>query len=335
MSTQRNQEDSVTITTVRDETGPLRQKEVTKAWHDHINKVEVVTEKVRKDYKTERGVKGVATIPDEITIGNRNGFQVRVSVDPYTYDGGLPDEVRGIPIKVVEAKETHLGSCGGTIDSIDPVYGGVEIDWSGTCAVPVYDEVAGAERMLTCAHIFDACSNDITGYSVNQGGDSFGTVDRYDATADWANVTPVEKTLPDNGGILEPDGTIREVYGWHSESAAYDMAQNNDDVWQLGTTTGLDHGYMTAINSDDIYEDCVDMDGEGVEADVEGGDGDSGGLMYTYTDNGKIVIMSVFQGWQSATLDSIYCRGSDNNYGKTSRGILFDHLYNEYNMYPL
>lgn len=333
-------DDTVKITVTRNREGPVRQKEVPQSWYDHLQHVEDVLQRVKEKYYSQKGVETIAQIRGEESFSGKHGFQIRVGIDKEEFKGDLPDSKESVPIKTIEAMPTGLGACQGVDDSIDPVLGGVVVEEEagtscggfGSTFTTVYDKVVNANRMLTAGHLFEACSNDITGEAAEQGGLNFGQVDRYDANADWATITPQDKSITDPSKIREGDGDEYEVNAWYTDSGISDLISTGETTYQLGTTTGRTSGTVEANNVSDGF-DCVNFEGEGVECDITNAEGDSGGPVYTYnTDGTKAVLVCMYQMFvnhsgatRSCNPDGP-CSDSSLKEAPTLRGYSFDDL---------
>lgn len=336
---------TVKTTVTRNGDGPVRRKEVPQSWHDHLQQVDDVIQQMKDEYYSQKGVETIAQVRREETFGGKRGVQVRVEINEESFEGDLPDSQENIPIDVVEAMSTGLGACQGIDESIDPVLGSavVEEDAGTSCGfgstfMTVYDYDVDANRMLTCAHLFEACLNGISEEAVEQGGSDFGKVDRFDANADWATITPQDKNTSDPSKIREGDGEEYEVNAWYTDNGISDLISTGETAYQLGATTGQTSGTVEANHVSDGF-DCVDFDAEGVECGITNAQGDSGGPVYTYNDDGtKAVLICMYQMYVNHRGDTRSCdpegpcSGSDLNEAPTLRGVSFDYLNDEYNL---
>lgn len=339
-------EDTTKITVTRNSEGPVRRKQVPQSWYDHLQHVNDVLQSVKEEYFSQKGVETICQVSGEETYGGKKGFNIRVEIDKDNFEGEIPDSKRGVDINTIESMPKGLGACQGIDDSIDPVLGGVVVEEEagtscggfGSTFTTVYDEVVGADRMLTTGHLFGACSNDINGTAVEQGGRDFGHVDRYDANADWATIAPNNKSMTNTSKIREGDGDEYEVNAWYTDTGISDLDSSDETVYQLGTTTGRTSGIVEGNNLSDGFN-CVNFEGEGVECNITNAEGDSGGPVYTYNSDGtKAVLVCMYQMYvnhSGSTRDCNPdgpCASASLNEAPTMRGYSFDDLEENHNL---
>lgn len=168
----------------------------------------------------------------------------------------------------------------------DPVPGGVQVDPTGTSgfgssACRLVDGNSN-EYMATCAHIFDACNDDISNeslYRPKESYDAIGTVHEVDESLDFVAVDnsgpkDVTDTIVDTGGL--------EAKGRVTEQGMIDAMDDGTTIHKRGKQTGATEGTIKdASAKGGKYMSCNDTVTEGWATYYichEGGD--SGGVYY-------------------------------------------------------
>jgi len=312
-------------------------KKVPQEWYSHVKHTRVANEAFQSKYLSQNGVKTIGRTRSDLTYGGRYGFQLRIEIDFDEFDGQVPNEFDGVPVEVIEYRGGSLGACEADVDITSNYPGGINVETStstctsfGTTAIKV--DVNNNPYMLTAAHLWDACNNNITGDSAYNMGDIFGTVDDYNDDEDWATIDS-GSSLDDR--IREEGGTRIDVVGHVNSNGVDDMITSGETVYKMGVTTGKEQG---TVKGNGVFTgfDCVDFNGNGVETKVDYADGDSGGPVYDIEFGNAYIIH--LNSWQTGSnIGSQTCHPTSSNCNTPEiwtrdTGIGFYHLNNSHSM---
>lgn len=336
------------IVTQRDADGVAKTKRVPVSWKRNVDMARRVQSNLQNDLATANGVVDVRRTRSEGTFDGRNGLQLTVEVDPDRLQRDIPTEVNGIPVETTEHVLGEPLGCGGFTDNINPAKGGIACDGDtnddpsgqGTLCLGVdMDSNSADDLVLTAAHLFsDDCSSDLEGTDLAQGGNHYGTVDDWDHSADWAVVDGDDGTFgEESAGKIKDENGVWPVNAWYTKYGLDDLNSNPDDnntVHAMGTSTGLTSGEVTGTGSSKAEDACFDYDGKGVETDINAAQGDSGGPIYTYNDNGDKAVMVSLINYGYTDVDMIGCRGTYVVEYTNSIGTAFYYIKNKWGITP-
>lgn len=321
------------------------------AWWDHYQHVKNVRESLAKEYVGTEGFSTIGITAHPTDYGGKRGFQIKLTVDPTSFDEPVPERRENIPVTVSEeAKEYQPAdsSCGDTPPDCyenwcfwDNPPGGIPITadntgyfGTGCCWV----ERKGGYYFLTAYHLFDTnfdCSTGGAGVDAYQPDKSdalhrAGEVKWYNINADWALIDgDASHTRTDQ---IHDGQSAHEVNGVICDGCMADLVGcDAGSVYQLGTTTGRTEGCITEINV--TKSDCPDLDGYGFTFDAQNGEGDSGGPIFV--DNGSwVYIAGMYHGgkWSGSMCDDDGDGDADRSYGSDGIGIAAHRLRNYYDM---
>lgn len=263
----------------------IKTRTVPRAWWEHVLASRRVTNSIASQFLPKQEVKQVGTRLDSKKLAGRRKMRVAVHVPDTTVNINLPDEVEGVRVEKVEAKQM-APTCDGN-QSFDPVPGGVQFndtnstsasDLGGStgCKVTVND----SPRMLTAHHIWDDCS--ANGESAYQWGDKTGTVDGTysNATLDYATVTENNNSGIEYGEKIRTDSFDYEV---RSHVTNYEtLMDDGDTIYKTGRNTDTTTGQIDEVNFSRSYG-CTDIDNEGILVTNKQRNGDSGSVTWVVT----------------------------------------------------
>lgn len=337
-------DDRVEIPYVKRGDEVVMTKEVPQEWYEHVQHVRQVADTANEQFSSNPGVLGMGIAKSNRRYGGKNGLLVEAKVHPSQYAGTLPDEVEGIPIETTETEGAFNMSDCVHLDDFSEVQGGITVEGEvsdgelqrGTSCLKVYND-NDDPRLLTANHLWGSCSYPID-EDAYQNGTKFGKVDMSDPDADIALIKEQSSEKSLEPGIND-ENTNWDVSGYYTEDSIEDMISEEREVRSMGCTTGLTEGPVTGkgLTPPDT---CYDADGEAVEVEAVGGEGDSGGPVYgieEYFGNRYAVMLNVIQAGDDQ-FDSINCTSGvadpDNEslVGQKQYGIAFYHLQDEYNL---
>lgn len=336
------QNNTVSVVTQWDQDGIHKQEKVPKAWYEHLQIVRDVQSELKQKYADAPGVKEVARVRGDDKFGSFRNFNVRITVDSESVGANIPQSVDGVQITTTEQKDGGPTACGGFTGNINPAQGGIgcQGDSYGTLYLGVNKESSNADDLvLTAAHLWGECTS-IGGDDLYQGGDHYGTVEDYDHRADFATVDGDDGTFGDEesvGEIKDENGDW-PVDAWYGDSGIDSLISKGEDgrtVYQMGTTTGLTSGVLTANNVGNTWSSCIDYYDNGVQYDIRNAEGDSGGPVYTHNSDGtKAVLVCMNSYGYSSTGNTISCRGYSGTEYLGGTGISFKYLNKEFGIAP-
>lgn len=272
----RGERVDVPVVMLGDEVAKTRT--VPRRWWEHVQTARTVRESISSRFLARGPVEQVGTRLGSGTLAGRRKMKVAVHVSDPSVDVGLPDEVDGVEVEKLEAREMAL-TCDGN-GSFDPVPGGVEFDDSasglgGTTGCKV--TVNGSPRMLTAYHIWD-CNGD--GDPAYQWSDRTGTVDGSysNSRLDYATVTE------NNSSGIEYAEDIREGLEVRGYATNYEVLMSDgDSVYKTGRNTDDTSGVIDEVDFSREFLGCVDINGEGILVTNIQRSGDSGSVTWIIT----------------------------------------------------
>lgn len=326
-------DDTVQIPVTRNAERVLKWKDVPSSWYDHTQQVREATDELESRYRGVPGVISVGSGRGSELFGGKRGLEANVTVDPSTFSESVPEQYNGVNVSVSEGEQPVALNCD-NLQEFDNVPGGVTLEGSGkgTSCCRVSDSNDNT-RMLTANHLWGTCDNSGGDYAY-QNGDYLGYVDSYDTDADYALVDESSDESLELS-IKEEDTYREDISGWKTESGVEDLISNGTEVNSMGVTTGRTTGTVEAKGQYVNGPGCIDLESEGVQLDMDTGQGDSGGPSYNY---------EYFNGTKYAVIINLVNLG-DNKYGteycydgvadgnardlfRTQYGTPFYHLYN-------
>lgn len=188
----------------------------------------------------------------------------------------------GIPVVIEEAKETMEPVCYNGGD-YNPVPGGVKVESGGiaTSMGAYYTDTNGdgydESLLMTAAHLGSDCGGNPNGDTLYQNGDKYGTIVEFDEDLDTMLADSSSTSLSPEQTIQEPFSTI-SVYGSVTKSGTFDIEETGEIIYKMGIKTGRESG--TLIDVQHQPGGCRDHNGEGIRADINVVQGDSGGPIY-------------------------------------------------------
>ncbi|MFB6186549.1 MAG: hypothetical protein ABEI86_06755, partial [Halobacteriaceae archaeon] len=147
----------------------LQTEKVPRRWWEHVLDARKLNNKLTSRFIDLPGVVSVDTRRSEQEIAGRKRMVITIGVTEGSNSLKVPSSQNGVPIQVIERDPVKLTSCvhQGPYDTVSP---GVqfqsnnaegtattEVGWNGNCPY-----------MLSAAHIWDACDQDITGLPAGQ-----------------------------------------------------------------------------------------------------------------------------------------------------------------------
>ncbi|MFB6235923.1 MAG: trypsin-like serine protease [Halopenitus sp.] len=257
---------------------PAKTKLVPKIWKDHLDTTRRARQKMVDQYRGKKHIRGFGIISVEDYYGGKRGFGVAVKTSLKV--GYLPSEVLGIPIVEKEYIEPKYMHCYNTGD-YDNLPGGVILDGVGSSGSQYYIDPDGDgaydQHMLTAAHLAGDQCNDLTGTTITQTDDDWGTVKTQSASLDAITCKP-NSGFDVSNKIKEESGT-KTVAGFVTKNGLADMQATGELMYKMGMETGEEVGYIDEMEVSS-GPDCSDFNGEGVKAKIDVAQGDSGGPMY-------------------------------------------------------
>jgi hypothetical protein len=251
----------------------LVRKEVSENWWTFVEKVKRTYRDVESKWKSKPGVIDVNRVASDKRIGGRPVTQLNVEVIPEQYEGGIPDEIDGVDVRVSEWQRPELMSVcqselGGDFDSMP---GGVENaeDSLGTSACRVWD--GSKYTMMTVHHLFRDDCDSAYNETLYQNGRRVGPVDTEIIDDDLVLVKDESSTISFSNEVYEENGRI-PIKG---AATNYDyMMTNYTTVEATGIATGFTNGYVDAYPVDG--GGCYTFHSDGVRTTCDVASGDSG-----------------------------------------------------------
>lgn len=316
----------------------LATNDVPADWWSHAQKVERELAGLLDQYDSVVFTDG----KDEIAGRPALKYQVQHREDQAA-PNNVPEEHRGVPVEVVEKGEPRALNC--VNSDADPFYeGGQCVGYMGQNSGVTQNTIFGTagvlctlksnrsvRHILTAFHVVNinnsTCSTP-TGDRVHAGIDPnnntqvlyTGEVTKYSSAK--RDYTLVENLGPPNPIPMSSDG---EIYQGGSGSIncrgrAVNLSQylgTSETFYKYGITTEEETGTIHAIGSTvNLNDGCIDFRGStGVEFDVDGGTGDSGGPIYLKE--------PVFGGPDEAFLASVSSYATEDYQNQTQPGCLW------------
>jgi len=268
------------------------------------------------------GAAGVKVVRSDEHYGGLPGLDLTFEL--YRDITRLPDEIEGLPIRTELALDRGLSACYNSGD-FDPVPGGVVIepvegDHFGTACCRVFD--GGDRRLLTAAHLWDACGESPKGEPLYQNERRIGEVDSFHPGYDVAVVDPdTQVHLADT--IKLEDARRLPMSGYVTEWGVLLFLSEGRSVFNMGVSSGLTQGRLSAAYIEEGWRHCVDFDGHGVEAEYRNVEGDSGGPVF-YRHDGSAYLVATQQMWLNRL--GTDC-GEENIMGEQGRGAAAHYLH--------
>ncbi|MFB6202805.1 MAG: hypothetical protein ABEI98_12460 [Halorhabdus sp.] len=180
---------------------------------------------------------------------------------------------------------------------------------------------------MTAGHIWNACQNSVSGDSAYSWTNYIGDIKHVDKYADYVLIRGGGYSF--DNAIRTPSGTDVPIGGWYTKSGVDSLASNQTWVRKVGVTSGEHYGPVTGNGSSNGWGTCVDFEGAGVTAKIKNAEGDSGGPVYHYNNNGngKAWLVNIYQEWINQT-GTKQCHGGTQKVASKCRGTAFYHLNN-------
>jgi hypothetical protein len=255
--------------------------------------------------------------------------------------GVFPSEIDQIPISVEKGYPGHDACDAASNNCVEAegdkyVEGGELIEPEGTntgggpgTACCMVTDSNDNERLLTVAHLFGDCGENINGegvesYNRNLYGDYLGDVEAYSHKNDWAVI--------DNSGqgiyndYIDDNDDYPDVAGVLTEYSISYYASLDDSeqpcFYNMGMTTDKTTGKIQKCHVTND-EDCKTFSGHGVKTSCTFARGDSGGPTYAIDSNGDARIVSVTSEFNCPIYSCVIitCRGTDREGAGKSTGM--------------
>lgn len=248
-------DETVTITTVKVGDEPFIQKEVPANWWAYEERAERVKKQLRTRYQDVPTIEGVGLGTSNHTISGRKKSTVTVQVNPETgTNATIPDTVEDVPVEVTDAARPEPEDCFESdicyTDSYDPVPGGVQIGNGmgavGTATCPV-TAPNGEKRLMTCGHVLDDCSDDVTEKGLYQSGQYVGPVVDNSEKQDWLTAK-IDQYSDINGfsnTIVETNATLA---GRVTYNGLKDLKSNGTTVYKKGRNSCKSSGVVKELD---------------------------------------------------------------------------------------
>ena len=318
-------EDMVQIPTVKRGDTVVKWKQVPKSWYEHVQHSREVRKDIKNDFFHKEGIRAILLARWDKTFDGKNGLLIEAEVDPETYDGSLPRERDGIPVREIDAPDRILKNCCHHKD-FDPVPGGVAVQTEsgpvGSAGFCVENE-NGNRRLLTANHLWGGCEDNTDG-QLNQHTDKFGKVRTIDKNTDYALVEPTST----EGLVYEVfvNGSRYRVSGWQTQNGVSDLISTGEDTYQTGGTSCTTSGPIKG-QGDVGSKGCIGYEDHGIKADIGTAEGDSGGPFIDFAEYDGNRYASIITHQSLGDVSStITCHWGEGGYGKPNYGPAFYHL---------
>lgn len=308
-------ERDVQIPVLRSGDSTVLSRKVPGEWYSHARDIRLTRRTLERFLSDDEGVAGVKVVRSADRYSGLPGLDLTVEL--YRDSTYIPDEVGGFPIKTELAPERGLSTCFNSSD-FDPVPGGVMIepvagDHFGTACCRVFD--GGERRLLTAAHLWNTQGKNIEGEPLYQNGRRIGEVDSFHRGYDVAVVEPdTQGRLADT---LKLEGARQlPMAGYLTEWGILLFLSEGRPVFNMGVSSGLTEGRLSAAYIEEGWKHSVDFAGHGVEAEYRNVEGDSGGPVF-YRHDGSAYLIATQQMWLNQR--GTGC-GEENIRGEQGRG---------------
>lgn len=319
---------TVEIETVMKGEAVLETKTVPRRWYEQVTTADRLAQAVKDVYLGDPGVLGIGTGRWDRTFGGKAGHLVSADVDPDTYEGTLPEEIEGIPVRTRETGGSEPTCVDANASTFTNAPAGVGFDdgSAGTSCLEVLDDGPGEPRLLAANHVWE-CRDSAAGGAE----ECVGSVARNSPEVDYALVAR------EAGGGADADAGAsftRPVVGYRTKDGVRDLVSSGETVRALGVTTGVTEGPVTRMNEGS--SECFTCGGEGVQTAATTAEGDSGGPVYALEtvdgERGAVVVHMNSEGAVHA--DTRPTRvNADTRFYENTRGVAFYHLRNEHDIY--
>lgn len=317
----------VEIETVRKGEAVLETETVPRRWYEQVTKADRLTQAVKDVYLGDPGVLSIGTARWDRTFGGKAGHLIGADVDPDTYEGTLPEELEGIPVRTRETgggEPTCVNADAGTFTTA-PDGVGFDDGSAGTCFLEVLDDDDPDEpRLLSANHVWER--RDAGG--AGRADERCGSVARNSQAVDYALVEKEAAGSDEEGPFPRP------VVGYRTKDGVRDLVSADETVRALGITTGVTEGPVTRMNEGS--SEWFTCDGEGVQTAATTAEGDSGGPVYALEtvdgERGAVVVHMNSAGAVHAGTRPTRV-SEDTRFYENTRGAAFYHLRNEHDIY--
>jgi hypothetical protein len=297
---------------------------VPESWLAQDELARTALETLNETFLGQKGVIETGLVRSEKTFGGKHGFDIEVAVNEALPLPDLPDSISGVDVLVREADPSEwVHQACKNIGDYSNYKGGVNIsDDPPSSSVRSFGtagyraEIGGAERMVTAMHTFGDCSWTI-GDKTYQDNDQIGTIRDGDVRADFVVTTASASGVSITNKIREPNGTVRTISGFASESEISNRVSNPFDGYsKVGISTGKKTG---GLGKKDITVsgNCNDLRGEGVRGSADGAAGDSGGPYYSVESGDAYILAHHVYGTGGDAGYNVNCFGSRDVTNKT------------------
>lgn len=305
----------VRIPVLRSRDSTVLSRNVPGEWYSHAQDVRRTRRSLEEFLSGDEGVAGVKVVRSADRYGGLPGLDLTIEL--YQEDTSLPEEVEGFSIRTELALDRGLSACYNSSD-FDPIPGGVVIepvegDHFGTACCRVFD--GDDPRLLTAAHLWNVCGRNPTGEPLYQNSRRIGEVSAFHRGSDVAVVEPDDQVRLADTIKLE-DARQLPMAGHLTEWGILLFLSEGRSVFNMGVSSGLTEGRLSAAYIEEGWNHCVDFAGHGVEAEYFNAEGDSGGPVF-YRHNGSTYLVATQQMWlNQAGTDC----GEQNIRGQQGRG---------------
>lgn len=282
---------------------PYHVERLPRSWVNYTEKVKRTSNSLTRKNKNTEGVFDFCVVAGKKMKGGKEVNQIRAIIKKGSgAEKQIPDSKNGVPIEIKEVEKrdttllTHSGcENNGVFDHYD---GGIWIEIpsnddnsgtvNGTATCTVHNN-NNTDYALTANHLFNGgalgdCDGnwDEDAYQHYQNADQHvGVVDKYREKMDYA-------LLPLDG--LNPSSDISsaqwngQIVSHASDNRLAELVQDETTIEQMGYVTGATTGELKSKSRTDTG-DCVNTDNNGIRFSCDVIEGDSGGPVYTESEN--------------------------------------------------
>jgi len=325
------QSETVDIPVVKHRGKVVHSKEFPKEWKEEIDNVRGTYDEVKKTWADIKGVKEVNRVRSDEEVNGRNLTQLNVEIVEEEYEGGIPDEVNGVPVQISEWNEPKLGGACENNQDYSDIPGGVvngtgSGSW-GTACCRIWD--GDKYTLMTAYHIFsDSCGDSVMNEVIHQHGQEVGPIDTQLADGDFVLAKDNSSSVSLSQDVMTQNGRV-PMKGAVTDLDA--LMSDYEGVQSTGCSTGYTSGYVDAYPI--TGSGCYDFNDEGVRTTCESAQGDSGGPTYYYYQHNdteyRALVHQLTYLKGSDTNDDVGCNNND-IYTKRN-GISGKYLENSFN----
>lgn len=284
--------DSTELIVTRSSEGPAETRVVPTEWYTQTQKAKQKAEELENQLLNQPGVVSIGIGIGNSTIGGLKEKVIQVGLEGESTVASIPEHVGGIDVQVKANVSTEYQCYEGPYDTLR---GGIALDsdyGSGSACCRVYRN--GTPYLLTARHVFtddgSRCGNTGNGYAyqgINYIGSEKDSKPHHDSL--WINVTNDDVTLSDQ--IIDESAYVE---GWVTQAGLDTYSSDDTTLHKRGIST------CKETYTVDSYDNTLNIDcGEHTEVVYYNGNsdaGDSGGIIYFISDEGKAYVSGLLSG---------------------------------------